>query len=376
MTSANPMLNHLIEAQLQEGPLSFAEFMQLVLYTPELGYYSGSQPKIGAAGDFITAPALSPLFGQCLALQCREILNTLPNAGIVEIGAGLGTLAADILQTLAAHNALPARYDIIEISPWLQEQQRQHLARTCPQWLDRIHWRTTPMDQGFQGIILGNEIIDALPIHRFRMVEGQPRELGVTLEQDRLVDCLLDNPTLTAAVNALQSRLGPLPDGFTSEIHLSLPHWLREHTAALKAGVVLLVDYGYPQAEYYHPTRATGTLRCHYQHQAHDNPFLHLGQQDLTAHVDFTALAEAGLDAGLELSGYTTQARFLLSLGLEALKQAQIQQNPAQELAIQHQVKRLTHPLLMGELFKVIAFNQDYSQPLSGFKLGNLTHLL
>ena len=345
----------------KKNPCSFAAFMSYALYDPAIGYYTGSQPKIGAQGDFITAPEISPVFGKCIATQCEQILKDLSGGVILEIGAGLGTLAADILETLEQKNTLPNAYWILEISPWLRAKQYETLQKRVPHLLNRMVWLEKPPQDSFEGIILGNEVIDALPVHRFIVHQNQMKEYGV-IQQDSAYHWIMLDNTLE------QPKLG-LPEGYISEIALDLHRWIYTHTQALSKGVVLWVDYGYAQKEYYAPYRSDGTLRCHYQHQAHDNPFIHVGQQDITSHVNFTQLAEAGIAAGFELAGYCAQAPFLASLGI--LEYAA--KLPAEKAFA---LRRLIDPALMGDLFKAMAFQKNYETPLLGFQLHSATHTL
>ncbi len=354
----------LLQKQMLSNDITpFADFMQQALYAPGTGYYTGTTSKIGAKGDFITAPEVSPVFSQCVATQCQQVIQAVDNGVIVEIGAGLGTMAADMLQYLQTVNALPKHYYILEISPWLREQQRQRIQQKAPDLFGLVTWMDQPLTEPFNGVIVGNEIIDALPVHRFQMKDGQICELGVGVQNSQFVSSILPkpNPKLITQVQQIQANIGQLPEGYCSEVLLHIDQWLGGQTKMLQQGIVLLIDYGYSQKEYYAPYRATGTLRCHYQHQAHDNPFIHIGEQDITAHVDFTALAEAAIEVGLTVSGYTTQAMFLAACGF---------QDKANDQA--YALRRLTHPTLMGELFKAIAFSKQYDQLLIGFQLNNM----
>ncbi len=352
---------------MKSGTISFAEFMHYALYAPDTGYYTSTTPKIGARGDFITAPEVSPIFNQCVATQCQQVIQDVPDAVMVEIGAGLGTMAADMLQYLQRAGCLPKHYYILEISPWLRQQQKQKLQQQVPDLLPLVSWIDKPLSQPFNGVIVGNEIIDALPVHRFKIEEGKIRELGAACEQGQFIEKMLDqtNPKLIERVQQIQANIGALPDGYCSEVLLDIDLWLAQQTHSLQKGIVLLIDYGYAQKEYYAPYRNTGTLRCHYQHQAHDTPFIHVGEQDITAHVDFTALAETALNQGLMISGYTTQAMFLAACGFSEKAQDQA-----------YAVRRLTHPTLMGELFKAIAFGKNYDQSLMGFQFHDMKQFL
>ncbi|HUW97335.1 MAG TPA: SAM-dependent methyltransferase [Acidiferrobacter sp.] len=342
----------------QNGSLSFTDYMEWALYSPTQGYYTHRE-VFGAQGDYVTAPLLSPLFGDCLARQCAAILAPL-GGSIMEIGAGNGRLAVDILKSLGARQTLPDRYWLIERSPLLRGRAQALIAAEIPQWADRVriveNW---PDEQA--AVILANELIDALPASRFRMRAGLARPLSITYDGERLglVEGPPD-PNLSAYLQDLA-----LPDGYESETIPAAHGFLKEASDHLTQGIILLVDYGFPQREFYHPERSQGTLMCHFRQRAHPDPLVLPGLQDITCHVDFTALAESGHTHGLALAGYTSQAAFLLSLGL------------GDGLAIDGQdairarqaIKRLTLPHEMGELFKVIAWSRDLPFALEGFRL-------
>ncbi|HEY5790902.1 MAG TPA: SAM-dependent methyltransferase, partial [Gammaproteobacteria bacterium] len=302
------------------GALPFDRFMELALYAPGLGYYSAGARRFGSAGDFVTAPELSPLFGRCLAAQAAELLDAVGGGELLELGAGRGTLAADLLLELEALGALPARYLVLELSGSLRAEQRATLAARAPHLLPRVRWLDGPPAAGFRGLMFGNEVADALPVSRFRVTAGAVAEAHVSADGAGFGWAWQPAAApLAARVAALLDEVGPLPDGYTSELCLRLAPWLGDLAGRLARGALLLVDYGYPRREYYHPQRADGTLQCHYRQRAHADPLRLLGLQDLTAHVDFTAVAEAGVAAGLQLAGYTSQAWFLFGCGLERL---------------------------------------------------------
>jgi SAM-dependent MidA family methyltransferase len=369
------------------GALPFHRFMELALYAPGLGYYRAGARKFGPGGDFITAPELSPLFSRCLARQCREILDALGGGAILELGAGTGVMAADLLLELQALAALPAYYAILELSGELRERQRQTLTERAPALLERVVWLEALPEPGLRGVIVGNEVLDALPVERFRITAEGPRRLAVTWTGRDLdwIESAAD-PTLTAAVARIERDLGRcLPEGYTSEYVPYLEDWVRAIAEPLAAGALLFVDYGYPRREYYHPHRAAGTLRCHYRHRVHDDPLLWPGLQDLTASVDFTAVADAGLAVGLAVAGYTRQNHFLFGCGLmdllaEALAPnapspggegaAGADLNPANSARYLEQVRQaklLTLPGEMGDRFQVLALARDLEMPLRGF---------
>lgn len=350
------------------GKISFERFMELALYAPGLGYYSAGARKFGAAGDFITAPELSPLFSRCLAAQCHQVLAGLDGGDILELGAGSGVMAADLLEELARIGGLPAHYLILEVSAELRERQQRTLAERVPALLQRVQWLER-LPAALSGVIVGNEILDALIVSRFRRSAQGFGEFSVAIEQDKFVWHL--RPAAAELHTALVSLETTLPerlaDDYRSEICLRLPAFLSSLAHLLTRGVLLFTDYGYTRQAFYHPDRHMGTLMCHYRQRAHDNPFLFPGLQDITAHVDFSAVAEAATAAGLELAGYTTQAHFLLGLGIA---------EQARDWRTARDVKLLTLPEEMGERFKAIAFLKDVNPPLRGFGLRDLSHTL
>ena len=369
------------------GAISFARFMDLALYAPGLGYYRAGARKFGSGGDFVTAPELSPLFSRCLARQCQEILAALGGGQILELGAGSGVMAADLLLELRALNALPERYAILELSGELRDRQRQTLTRRAPEVLDRVVWLDQPPEPEFRGIVLGNEVLDALPVERFRITAHGPRRLMVRWTEAGLAWAEGDeDPTVTAAIAGIEADLGGrLPEDYRSEYIPHLQDWLRTIAEPLAAGALLFVDYGYPRRAYYHPERTTGTLLCHYRHRAHDDPLILPGLQDITASVDFTAVAQAARAVGLDVAGYTRQNYFLFGCGLMDLLADQIPPNPPLEkgggeaggissptdtvryLEQARQVKLLTLPGEMGDRFQAIALTRNLTLPLRGF---------
>lgn len=346
--------------------------MERALYAPGLGYYSAGRNPLGPAGDFITAPESSPLFGRCLARQCAQVLNALGAqnrpADLLEAGAGSGLLAAQLLLELEALHCLPRHYYLLELSGARRAQQEECLRRHAPHLYARVRWLERWPQPGWRGVVLANELLDALPVQRFRVTEQGVHQLKVGWEDERFV---WRAQTADAAV---EQRVAPLalPPGYESEIGLQAEAWIRGLAQVLDTAVVLLIDYGFPQPEYYHPQRAQGTLMCHYRHRSHGDPLILPGLQDITAHVDFTAIAGAAHDAHLALLGYASQADFLLATGLPQLLEDALADetlDPAARLALTQQVKRLTLPMEMGELFKVIAFGRNWDAPLLGFGL-------
>ncbi len=365
--------------QQHDGKLSFADFMALALYAPGLGYYSAGLTKLGVEGDFVTAPMISPLFSQALGSQCQQILAALGvQASIIELGAGTGCMASDIMHFLAKQNALPKQYFILEVSGDLRARQQAYLQSHCQEHFNRFVWLDSLPKQPFKGIILGNEVIDAIPCHLFKIDGSQKVLEGFVHFVNDKAELLFATPSsngLIEAVQSLQERLDePLQSGYTSEIHLQLNAWIASLSACLEQGVMLFIDYGFPSHEYYHPSRYMGTLMCHYQHHAHADPLQYIGLQDITAHVDFTALAIAGVQSDLELVGFTHQGAFLINNGITTL--ADMASTNTQRYAVSQQIQKLTHPHEMGELFKVMALSKGLIEPLLGFVLFDQRHRL
>ena len=367
MMSIREHINQEIEAA--GGKINFARFMELALYAPGLGYYNASSEQIGQTGDFITAPEISPLFAQCLAKQCQQVLTQIGPADILEFGAGNGTMAATILQTLAQLDCLPQHYFILELSANLRQRQKQTLSEICPEYLARVVWLDRLPSTDFKGVILANEVLDAMPVHRFRIDTDIIQEYFVALDQDQFIWQLAEasNPNLIEQIIAIKEHIAETTP-YDSEINLALPAFINSLSDILAQGLILLIDYGFPGREYYHPQRHMGTLMCHYQHRTNHDPLQRVGEQDITAHVDFTAVAEAADAQNLHVAGYTQQAAFLLSCGILDMVANNVDNAAA--------VKRLTSPQEMGELFKVMALTRDLDLPLLGFNLldkrGNL----
>ncbi len=364
----------IVERIAAQGPLPFADYMAMALYEPGLGYYVNGLHKFGAAGDFVTAPEQGSLFAAALARQCERITAGLgPDWTLLEPGAGSGALARDLLTALENP---PRRYLILEPSAALRQVQAETLAALPQPLQSRVEWLAAPPDQAFEGIILANEVLDALPVACFEVVAAGVVERCVDVAGDRLVWVTRPAPPrLTQAVDALLARLpGQLPVGYRSEICLDLPGWIETISAPLSRGAMLLIDYGYPITEYYHPQRHEGTLVCHYRHRAHFDPFVWPGLTDLSAFVDFSAVAEAGVAAGLSLAGFTSQAGFILGSGAHELLE-QSEDEPAR-LRLAAELKRLTLPGEMGEKFKLIGFSRDLDVDWPGFALIDQLHRL
>lgn len=345
------------------GALPFARFMELALYAPGLGYYTAGDQQFGAQGDFVTAPECSPMFAHCLARQCADILAQLGTGELLEAGAGSGVLAADLLLALEGLGALPQTYFIIELSAALRERQARTLQARAPHLAARVRWLDALPERGFRGVVLGNELLDAMPVTRFEVTHNGVRALAVAAEAGGFIWRQAD--AMPEGMRRLQNL--DLPPGYVSEINLAAEAWVRTLGQAMEAGVMLLIDYGFPRREFYHPQRDQGTLMCHYRHRAHADPLILVGLQDITAHVDFTAMAEAGIDAGLSLLGYTSQGAFLLGNGIGDAVQASDPRAARAHLAVTAQVKKLTLPSEMGELFKVLALGRGIEGPLRGF---------
>jgi SAM-dependent MidA family methyltransferase len=358
------------EIEAARGWISFARYMELALYAPGLGYYVAGAEKLGAAGDFVTAPEISPLFARTLARHAAQIVAAT-GGSILELGAGSGRLAADLLLALEALGALPERYAILEVSADLQARQRERIAAVAPHLLARVAW-LSELPARWRGLVLANEVLDALPVHLVVNDEGTWRERGVTWAG------ALQWQDAEIASRALAAATAHLPEdaGYLTEINLAAVKLTASLAEILEAGTLLFVDYGFGRREYYHSQRSAGTLMCHYRHHAHDDPFFLPGLQDITAHVEFTAIAEAGLERGLVLQGYTTQARFLLNCGITELVQAVPVEDTAIYLPLVAGVQKLLAPSEMGELFKVIALGRGMDGPLVGFTAGDLSRLL
>jgi SAM-dependent MidA family methyltransferase len=348
------------------GKITFAHFMELALYAPGLGYYSAGSRKFGEQGDFVTAPEISPLFSRCVARQCQQVLTDLAVGNILELGAGSGTMAVEILKELEHLKALPKAYFILEVSADLRQRQEQKLTEEVPHLMDRVQWLDKLPETGFCGIVLANEVLDAMPVHRFRITAAATSELYVGYDQTGF--CWqtgpLSNEQLQEWINQLHDTL---PTEYESEVNLAAEAWIHTIAQMMQKGLILIFDYGFPRHEFYHPQRDTGTLMCHYRHRAHPDPLILVGLQDITAHVDFTALAETAGIAGLHVSGFTSQAFFLLSTGLDEMVHHVHGGDSHDYWKVIQQVKKLTLPSEMGELFKVMALTRNYDEHLIGF---------
>lgn len=363
------------EIRAAGGWISFERYMDAALYAPGLGYYSAGARKFGPGGDFVTAPEVSRLFGACLARQCAEVLAHLNGGTILEIGAGSGALAADILSGLERLGRLPERYAILEVSADLRERQRATLEGRVPHLAARLEWLDGPPRATFDGVILANEVLDALPVTRFRWHPAHCEELGVSLEQDRFVWAARPaGPDLLESCRSLADA--GWADGYVSEFCGRLAAWTHAVTRPLGRGLALWIDYGMPRREYYLPERRDGTLLCHFRHRAHDDPFLHPGLQDITAWVDFTRLAEAGTAAGCTVAGFATQALLLAALGVDEEMRVLAGADANRFARLAGEARRLMLPGEMGERFKAMAWLRGLDLGLCGFALQDLRHSL
>lgn len=368
-------LSRLIAAEIGAGGgwLSFARYMELALHAPGLGYYGGGAQKFGTSdegGDFVTAPELTPLFGQTLAIQIAEVIAASAPV-VMEVGAGSGKLAADLLNALAATGNPPEQFLILELSGELRARQQETIASLAPTLLERVRWLDR-LPEAFSGCVVANELLDAMPVHALAWRGAGLMERGVALQDNRFVWAERPAPAFLADA----ARALPAVAPYESEIGLNAAAWVAEWGRRLKRGAILLLDYGLPRHEYYHPSRNGGTLRSHYRHRAHEGLFAWPGLSDITAHVDFTAIAESGHAAGLDVLGYANQASFLINLGLGELLAARREQDEAAALRAAGAVQMLISPNEMGELFKVIALGRDLNESLRGFCHGDRTHTL
>jgi SAM-dependent MidA family methyltransferase len=372
------------------GWLPFDRYMERVLYAPRLGYYSGGARKFGRraddGSDFITAPELSPLFAATLARRLAQALEASGTRHLMEFGAGTGRLAAGLINALGALGVEFERYSIVELSGELRERQRETIEALAGPLASRVHWIET-LPERFEGVVLGNEVLDAMPVKLFARTRGDWRERGVTVRADgalafedrRLGDKGSDNylPEHEAALlAAIDAETGAQVDYYVTETHAAAAAFTRTVCTMLSRGAAFFVDYGFPRHEYYHAQRVAGTLMCHYRHRSHSDPFLYPGLQDITAHVEFTGIAEAGVETGADLLGYTSQARFLLNAGITDLLAELDPADPARFLPAANAVQKLLSEAEMGELFKVIAFSRGIEGNLDAFGRGDRSHTL
>lgn len=367
--AASERLQQCIRVRIDDagGCLPFDGFMEMALYEPGLGYYAGGLTPFGEQGDFITAPESGSLFGRCLARSLASVLRQMEQGAVMELGAGSGELAADLLRELDVLDALPEQYFILERSGVMRALQRETLSRKVPELECRVEWLERLPQQPLSGVVFGNEVCDAMPVQRFCWLDGEVRELGVEVSGSGLANC--ERPA-AEALQAEVHRLGQeyqWSGRYQSELCPALAAWTGTLADCLARGLLLLIDYGYGQAEYYHPQRSMGTLMCHYRHRAHGDPLWFPGLQDITAFVDFTRLAEAATDAGMQLQGYASQAQFLVACGIDQVMAGFDPRDTRRFLQLSNEAKRLMLPGEMGERFKVIGFSRDLAAPATGF---------
>lgn len=352
------------------GWISFARYMELALYAPGLGYYMAGARKLGRDGDFVTAPEISRLFGRTVARQMKQ-LAALGLREILEIGAGSGALAADLLLELERQGCVPERYLILELSPDLRDRSRDTLAARAPHLVERVAWLNR-LPPSFTGTVIGNEVLDAMPVHVFERGDAAIAEMGVALKGGKL-EWEARGPA--SPPGAIDPSCFPA-SSYRTEIQFVARAFVRTLGGVLERGAALFLDYGFPHHEYYHSQRARGTLMCHYRHRAHDDPFFLPGLQDITSHIDFSAIAQAGREAGLEPLGYTNQAQFLVNCGITEVLAETPPEDVAAYAPLAAQAQKLLSPAEMGELFKVIALGKGVGEPLLGFAGGDRRHTL
>lgn len=378
LAHSNALLSFIQALITKEGGwINFAQMMDAALYTPGLGYYSGGAKKFGLSGDFVTASEISPLFSRTIARQVQQVFGAMQTQGkqadILELGAGTGRFAKELLLEMAKLEQLPARYMILEVSAHLREVQQATLRATLPDTLmNRVVWLDA-LPENFDGVIFANEVLDALPVHIVKTTADGIAEMGVVSEGRGLA--WKEKPASLLALKDFVSEIN-LTDCYTTEVCLAATGLVASLAGILQSGMLLMIDYGFSRAEYYHPQRNQGTLMCHYRHRSHGDPLIYLGLQDITAHVDFTRIAEAGVSNGLELVGFLTQAQFLINAGITELLQSIPVEDSAKYLPLVASAQKLLSPAEMGDLFKVIAFEKNLDIPFIGFSSGDKSHTL
>jgi len=355
------------------GSISFEQYMQMALYEPGLGYYSAGSSKFGEQGDFVTAPEISPLFSRCIARQCQQVLSEISSSSIFELGPGTGTMAIDIMRELKRNNSLPETYYLLEPSADLCQRQQLNIKNTIPQLEDRFVWLDRLPEEKLKGVILANEVIDAMPVKRI-VIDNEIEEYAIACDAEandqirfQWIKKNIDEKLKVDLTELLDALGEPLTTPYVTEINCNIKPWLNSLNDILDEGLILISDYGYPRQEYFHPQRRAGTLICHYRHHAHDDPFLYPGLQDITASVDFTTVAETAVDAGLHVSGFTTQAHFLIACGIDQLVSEYETDDVVGRSKMTHQVSKLTMPGEMGEKFKFIGLTKKLDNQLCGF---------
>lgn len=360
------------------GSISFEQYMQMALYEPGLGYYSAGSCKFGEQGDFVTAPEISPLFSRCIARQCQQVLSEISStevwsSSILELGPGTGAMAIDIMLELARNDALPEKYYLLEPSADLRQRQQLNIRNAIPQLEERFVWLDRLPEERIKGVILANEVIDAMPVKRI-VIDTDIQEYAVSCNsgaddqtQFQWLKTDIDHNLKSEMQAMFDMLMDPLETPYITEINYNIKPWINSLNDVLDQGLILISDYGYPRQEYFHPQRHTGTLICHYRHQVHDDPFLYPGLQDITASVEFTTVAEAAVDAGLHVSGFTTQAHFLIGCGLDQFVSEFESDDVAERSKMTQQVSKLTMPGEMGEKFKFIGLSKKLDIELCGF---------
>ena len=361
-------LENIISKSIKDNnnPIGFDVFMDLALYHQEFGYYRSNKTIFGHRGDFITSPEVSDLFGFSLAKQCKQVLN---GGNILEFGAGSGILAAQILFELGRMESLPKKYFIIELSSQLRQTQKETIKKVLPEVFDRIKW-LTKLPKNFKGVVIANEVLDAFPVKRITFSKGSFYELGVGFKGGDFNWERMQEPL--THLNIPDSI--DFHEGYTTEINIQSGAWIKSLYDLMIDGTVILIDYGMTEAEYFHPQRNQGTLKCFSNHKSSDNPFIHIGKQDITASVNFSNIASIAKESGFKVSGYTTQSMFLISLGID--NYLKNEENEEKKVKIAQEIKQLVLPGTMGEVFKVMALSKKQSVKLEGFKELDLTNRL
>ncbi len=383
MNVEQQQINQTLSQQLADeiagnGPMPFAEYMHRCLYEPGLGYYVNGLSKLGAAGDFVTAPELSQDFACCVAAQSAEVLQVIGGGSMLEFGGGSGQLAVDVLTELNRLNVLPEQYFLLDVSPDLKHTQQQKIAASLPQNLaTRVQWVNSFVEQ-FRGVVLANELFDAFPVQRFSISENDVTMQCVDLHQQQFVVCDIIDEATGQHVENIQRTLGSrLASGYLSEFCPVIAPWWQSLAHSIDTAAVLVCDYGCERSRYYSPLRSAGSLRCFFRHQVHDNPLIYQGVQDITADVDFTALAEAAVDTGFALEGYTTMTQFMVTLGaVERHQQTVKSLDEKESIAATGKLKQVLLPEEMGERFMVAGFSKNITPALSGFSVGDQSRLL
>ncbi|MEC7596102.1 MAG: SAM-dependent methyltransferase [Pseudomonadota bacterium] len=361
-------LENIISKSIKDNnnPIGFDVFMNLALYHHKFGYYRSNKTIFGHKGDFITSPEVSDLFGFSIAKQCNQVLN---GGNILEFGAGSGILAAQILFELGRLDSLPKKYFIIELSAQLRNTQKETIKKILPEILNRVEW-LSELPKNFKGVIIANEVLDALPVKRISFSKGRFYELGVDFIDGYFNWERLNEPFLGPKMPVSKN----FQEGYTTEINLQSSAWIKSLYELMNEGTVFLIDYGMTRAEFFHPQRHQGTLKCFYNHKSSNDPFSHIGEQDITASVNFTDIAESADEAGFKICGYTTQSMFLISLGID--NYLKNEENDKKRAKIAQEIKQLVLPGAMGEVFKVMALSKKESVKLNGFRELDLTSRL